>query len=553
MLLLFGLCFVQFAATHAHGFLSFDDPDYVTQNPMVLDGLSGSSVRWAFTQTHSSNWHPLTWLSHMLDVQLFGLQAGKHHLVSAAWHSLNAALCLAFLVRMNARLGPSLLAAGLFALHPQRAESVAWISERKDLLAGSFFFLTLLAHLAYVARPSSLRRWSVALAFSLGLLCKPSVIMLPLLLIWIDRVGGLSQARRPAAELGLWFQLREKAPLLVLALASALVTLLVQGESGAVSQEAALGALARVSNALSSTGAYLLSAVWPLELSYFYPHPALSQPDWSPWNAQAGLSMLALGALGLWAWRIRRQRPAALLGLGWFLIVLLPMTGLVQVGEQARADRYTYLSSLGLYMGLALGLDWRFLGSKLRWILGTLVLLLCSLLGRQELMHWKDSLTLYTRGYEVTERNYVAALAIANLRNNAGDLREAADWYELVLATRPEHVQALYSYGLLEQKRGRVLAAESLYRRALAAAPDHTPSRLNLAALLAAGGRLHAAIEDFGVVVRQEPKGSPPRRLAAENLSAMGREFQTQLQSNPKDPELEALLQAVQAALYPGG
>jgi tetratricopeptide (TPR) repeat protein len=479
----------SYAEVGGFAFVRYDDPDYVLENPAVRGGLSWDNVRWAFTETHASNWHPLTWLAHMLDVELFGLGPAAHHWASVATHALATVLCFLALRALTARPWPSAFVAALFALHPLRVESVAWVSERKDVLAGVLFFATLLAYALYARAPSVARGLVVTGAFALGLLAKPMLVTLPFLLLLIDAWplgrfepgGGWSSARR---------LLLEKLPLFVLAGLSAAVTLHAQRAGGALRTLEALPLEARLLNAPLALMGYLARFAWPTELAYFYPHPHLAG-EASPWGRSIG----ALGALllaSLLALRVRRRAPALALGWCWFLGLLVPVLGIVQVGEQALADRYSYLPSVGLALALAFPLaDAAARFRRLRLpiaVAATLVLGACALASRRQARTWRDSETLHRHALLVTARNYAAWTGLGNELATRRDLAGARTAYGEALALRPDYAPALYGLGLLEQEHGDPERALELYRAALANLPGLAAAALNLGALLAQRG-----------------------------------------------------------------
>ncbi len=496
-------------------FLTYDDPDYVTRNPWVLQGPSWAGLRWAFLNDgHASNWHPLTWLSHMLDVRWFGLEAGRHHLVNAALHALDAALLFVALRALTRALWSSALVAALFALHPLRVESVAWISERKDLLAGLFFCLLLLAYSRHARRPDLASDALLLALLALGLMAKPMLVSVPFVLLLLDWWplgrfrGGTAEAPlvgsidRGRSGRGL---LLEKLPLLLLAALSSAVTLWSQERGGSLHSLETIPLSARLANAPLACVGYLSRSFWPAGLAYFYPHASLVAPERPSWDLRAFAALALLLGVSVLAWRLRRSRPWLLVGWLWFLGMLAPVIGLVQVGEQSRADRYAYLPLVGLQ--LALVWSARELVARvprLRLAAGlaaVAVLLACALATRAQLRHWKDSEALYTRAIEVTEENYAARVGLANVFAERGELDRARRWNEEALAIHPDYVPALYDLALLEQHAGQAERAIELYRRALERLPDFSAARLNLGSLLAERGEdVDAALEFEGVL-----------------------------------------------------
>ncbi len=476
-----------YAPVGQHEFVSFDDPDYITSNPHVRRGLSGDGLAWAFRFTlHANNWHPLTWLSHMLDCELFGLDAGRHHLVSVFLHALNAVLLLVALNFMTRAPWPSAFVAALFALHPLRVESVAWVAERKDVLAGMFWMLTLLAYARYVRGPSWQRYVALALTVLAGLLAKPMLVSLPFVLLLLD-LWPLRRAERFGRLVA------EKIPLVVLAAASSAVTLYVQTASGAVRSDEALPAASRAVNALAAYLTYLWKTVWPSELAFFYPHPALLAGGSSQLPAALGAGLF-LAAATVLAVRRLRERPYVLVGWAWFLGTLLPVIGLVQVGEQAWADRYAYLPLVGIYVVVAWGVhealaSWPAGRTAVGAAAGALLLAFAAATWVQ-VGYWKNSRALYERALAVDAHNYLAHNNLGNLYYKDGNLEAAKRHYEAAVRVRPTYADANYNLGNVVLRQGDPLTARALFERALASQPDHAMANLNI-------GVIHAGSRDY--------------------------------------------------------
>jgi len=537
--ILLALCVLAvFRPALDNGFVSFDDGDYVADNAQVERGLSWEGVRWSFTATHSNNWHPLTWLSHMLDGELFGLDPRGHHAVSVLIHTLNALLLFAFLRLATTSFWAPALTAALFALHPLRVESVAWISERKDLLAGLFFMLGLLAHLRYARSGSRASRVGVTLSMTLGLLAKPMLVTLPLVLLLLDywplgRWRPAGEAPEPAtlpprtahsAPVPSSQLVLEKLPLFALALASAVVTLAVQSTTGATQSLEAISFPARLANALVSYVAYLGMSTWPTGLAFFYPHASLVSPD-----AGLRLAIAGAGAAGVLAiisfatWRRRRSAPHLLVGWLWYLVTLLPVIGLVQVGTQARADRYTYLTTIGVAIALAWTLQrWASAPdtqagdsaassaavSPRAWIASfTCLAALAALAVATSLQTrvWKDSFTLYEHALRVSRDNYLAANNLGAAHARAGRFGLAAEHYRHALRIRPEHAEAHNNLGIALERLGDAEAARRHYEQALALLPDFAQTHVNLGGLDASQGRYPAALEHYAAALRERP------------------------------------------------
>jgi len=520
--------FAAYGAVRGHGPVDLDDPSYVFANPHVRGGLTLDGLRWALGATRAANWHPLTWASHMADVSLWGLDPGGHHLTSLILHAGNAVLLLWLLVRWTGSTWAAALAAALFALHPLHVESVAWIAERKDVLSLCLALLTLIAYTRHVARPSPGSYALTTLLFAAGLAAKPMLVTLPLLMLLLD-LWPLARLRldRPGSCRG---PVREKLPWLVLAALSAAVTFVVQRGGGAVHTLAELPLPARLANAPVAAAAYLGQVLWPVDLAVFYPHPHLA--GGLPAGRVAGAAAL-LVALSAAAWALRRW-GYPLVGWLWFVGALVPVIGLVQVGEQARADRYTYLPAIGLYVVAAFGLrDLAAARPRLRPALATAALAALAALGattHAQVAHWRDSVALFSHAAAVTSGNFLAQLnlggallqrgdragalaayhravelrpdyaharaSLGALLLESGDQDGARTQLELALAAQPDHPVALFNLGWLAERTDPAGAA-ARYEAALRADPDHVGARLNLGVLLARRGDLDAAGRHF--------------------------------------------------------
>ena len=409
---LFAVCFLLYTRALSNGFVDYDDEVYVTQNAQLKAGLTGATVRWAFTTYVGGNWHPLTWISHALDVSIFGLSAGGHHFMSILLHTLNAVLLFLLLYKATEALERSLAVALLFAFHPLNVECVAWAAERKSLLSTFFFFLALAAYGWYARRPSIQRYGLVALSFALGLMAKPMVITLPCVLWLVDfwplrRVNGQADHASQGAisQRSFSFLLVEKAPLFAFVVASAVMTLIAQGESHAIMPLGAVPLSWRLANSVLAYSLYLIKAIWPVRLAAFYPIAPLQF-----WHILA--SFLFLAGVTFWAWRERKRHTYLLVGWLWYLGTMVPVIGLVQVGSQAMADRYAYIPLIGIFImvvwGLADALDalscplqWRAVGS-------CAILLVLAALTTRQLGYWQNELQLWRHTAEVTTSNLVA-------------------------------------------------------------------------------------------------------------------------------------------------
>jgi len=500
---LFLLALALYARTAAFPFVEYDDPGYVRDNPHLAHGLTAEAIGWAFTSTaYQYNWHPLTWLAHGLDVQLFALEAGRHHLVNALLHALNALLCFAALRALTRRPWPAAAVALLFAVHPLRVESVAWIAQRKDLLAGTCFFWALLEYARWVRAPARAGYARVLLAHAAGLMCKPTLVTLPFLLLVLDAW--------PLARAGAWrARVLEKLPLLALSAGAILLTWTAQRAGGAMDAPIALGA--RLVHAPIAYATYLGQHLWPVSLSVFYPHPALLAPG-APGAEGIGhgaLATLLLFLLAGAAWSLRRPVPALAVGLAWFLGTLVPMIGLVQVGEQGHADRYAYLATIGLDLAAVFGVAElvRARPSLRPAATGALALVALAWTGLawRQVGTWSSSEALFRHALAVTEANYVA-------RNNLGlclaqedDLDGALAEFEAARALRPGFFHAELNVGKARYRRGEMEAARAAFERAVAARPDSAEAHLYYGITLAAGADFARADAELASALALDP------------------------------------------------
>ena len=596
-----------------HKFINYDDQDYLTNNPEVQAGLTSKGVVWAFTTDYAGNWHPLTWLSHMLDCQLYGMNAGGHHITNLVLHIANTLLLFLVLQRMTGAIGRSGVVAALFALHPIHVESVAWASERKDVLSAFFFMLTLWAYCRYAASqrsqvggqnsefriqkpegvenqtpssvphlPSSLWYCLSLLLFACGLMSKPMLVTLPFLLLLLDywplqrwrfpirQPGSASDSVSTALRLIL-----EKAPFLALAVISCVVTFIVQRKTGTVSSTEILPLDTRMENALAAYLLYIGKMLWPVHLAPFYPYV----PE-RPF-ALVGLATAVL--LGITAGTLTFAKRVPYLAVGWFwyLGMLVPVIGLVQVGIQSMADRYSYLPSLGLFIAAVWGISdlaSRWSDSRVLLRASTAVILaICLVLTLRQVARWENSETLFRHTLEVTTDNPVAHHCLGcvlveqgkieeaeghfaetvrlrpshyEARNNLGlalvikgNIDEAIAQYEEVLKAHPNLEKSHYNLGRALELQGRRDAAIAHYRRALELNPDFAEARADLAGALSEQGQADEAINHLIQLVRLKPGDAGIRFKLAGLLSNRGNvaeaisNYVTGLQLNPADPD----------------
>jgi Tfp pilus assembly protein PilF len=484
-----------------NGFVNYDDPDYVTSNFHVQQGLTSRSVKWAFTSTAEANWHPLTWISHMLDVQLFGLKPAGHHAQSVLWHAVNVVLLFLLLARATGFVGRSALVASLFAVHPLNVESVAWVAERKSVLCTFFLLLALGAYGWYVKKPRAARYLLVALLFTLGLMAKPMVITLPFLLLLLDfwplqRFPGTSLTKL----------VLEKIPLLTLSAASAAITLYAQRAGGAVGSTHLLPLAMRVKNAIYSYLTYVEKTVWPSHLAVFYPHPENSLALWRVLSA--AVILITITAV-FWHFRERRY---LLVGWFWFLGTLGPVIGIVQVGRQAWADRYAYLPLWGLFVIgvwlLSEAATRISLSRTAQVAIASAVLLGYGVAAHIQIGYWRDSYTLFTHALQVTDANPIAEgnLGSALLEMQRPDL--AALHLNRAIQLMPTLGTAHYNLGTLLHRENQFDRALQEYQLALKYASDDRETgqtHNNLGVLLNQLGRRDDALAEFNHAIALNP------------------------------------------------
>jgi protein O-mannosyl-transferase len=512
------LTIVLYWPATSHDFVSYDDRSYVTANPHVQRGLSWAALKWACVSSVSCNWHPVTVLSHMLDCQLFGLKPWGHHLINVLLHALNAGLVFALLRQMTGATWRSLLVAALFAVHPLHVESVAWVAERKDLLSGLFGLLTLICYTCYARKRLAVERggtqaletpgavsrrpilyYALALfCFALGLMSKPMLVTWPFVLLLLDYWPLERFSRRSG-----WRLLTEKIPFFILAAAVSIVTLVMQKQGGAVRaiQDFPLGV--RCGNALNSYCGYIGKLLWPTGLAVYYPHPG----HWP-----LGRLLLAGGFILAISARLfvrRRRSPFLLMGWLWYCGTLVPVIGLVQVGGQAMADRYTYLPSLGLLILAVWGAyeltrHWRHQAAALS-VAAAATIVLCLAVTRLQLSYWRDSETLFRHALKVTENNCLAHNSLGTILNAKGQVDEAISEHREALRLKPDYALAHLNLGAALAKKGQADAAISEFQEALRLKPDSAEAHFNLGLILAQRGQTDEAISQFQEAVRLNP------------------------------------------------
>ena len=536
LLLLLGTLAVYLPATH-HGFTLYDDSDYITNNPIVENGLSWAGVKWAFTTWHASNWHPLTWLSHMLDCQFFGLNAGAHHTVNVLIHTANTILLFALLLRWIGAVWPGAFVAALFAWHPMHVESVAWIAERKDVLSTFFALLTLLAYTRYAkpvvgskwptirmettsvasspsqaAKHRSLFLWLAVVCFAFSLMSKPMMVTLPFVMLLLDywplrrvesfklNVAGSNTTRPATFNLQL---LIEKIPFFALTAASCIITFLAQHRGGAVVSLNLVPLDYRLCNVPLAYADYLLKLFWPAHLAVFYP-----LPEKVSYVAVAG-AVAALILISAAVWFGRKHSPYWLVGWLWFLGTLVPVIGLVQVGGAAMADRYTYFPSIGIFLAVTLGIrDWveQFrIPKAIVAAPAVLVLAACLFLTHRQLGYWRNDVALFSHAIAVTKDNDTAHLNLGFALQKIGQDEQALAQYRIAVKLDPYRVEARNDLANLLDDAGHTDEALAQYRAALRLNPKYVPVLNNLGSMLMEHGQFDEAMKLYTESARQAP------------------------------------------------
>ncbi len=513
-LLLFLVTLAVYWQTGNHDFINYDDNLYVTDNPRVKSGLTWAGARWAFTATHAANWHPLTWLSHMADMQLYGMSAAGHHLTNAQLHAANGVLLFLLFHRMTGAIWRSALVAALFALHPLRVESVAWVAERKDVLSIFFALLTLLAYARHARRPSTKWYLLTLACFALGLMAKPMLVTLPCVMLLLDywplsRVQSgvacgnddLTEGTPPLPIPGKRLLL-EKLPFALLAGASCIITYYAQQSGQAVAAMELYPLLSRLGNALVAYVRYLGKMFWPVDLAVFYPLSE-SVPWWYP-----GAAALLIAITSCIIWQARRH-PYLVTGWFWFMVTLVPVIGLVQVGMQAMADRYTYFPMIGIAIMLVwggTGLAQRFAWRR-SWCLAatTVVLTVITTMTWRQLHHWRSSYTLFNHAIAVTDNNFIAQTYLGAYHHSQKRYREAVQYYILSLTVKSGQADTHHNLGLALSNLGEYEEAVRHFQDALLILPTLVDTRYQLALAYGAQGKITDAVRQLELVILADP------------------------------------------------
>ncbi|MCK4790847.1 MAG: tetratricopeptide repeat protein [Desulfobacteraceae bacterium] len=510
-------------------FVYIDDGLYVTNNTRVQGGLSLENIIWAFTTGHACFWHPLTWLSHMMDCQFFGMSPGWHHVTNLLLHIANILLLFLVFRKMTGALWRSAFVAALFALHPFHVESVAWVSERKDLLSTFFWFLTMWSYIRYVERPGIKTYLPVLLFFTLGLMAKPMLVTLPFVLLLLDywplgrfqfgEYGGLFSGSQ---ERWLTFRLIwEKIPLFIVAAGASIAAYVAQQTCGSIGSLGQYPLFLRIANALVSYGTYIVKMIWPHDLSVFYPYLGKI----STWQAVgAGLFLICASIMVV---RMVRRHPYLTVGWLWYLGTLVPVSGLIQVGSHSMADRYTYVPLIGLFILISWGVP----ELAARWRRGRIVL--CALAGVflsvfmsitwVQVGYWTNSIALFEHAIDVTPYNSLAHYNLGNLLARGGKFDEAIRHYHEALGIRPDHAKAHNNLGLVLAKQGKITQASKHYFKALRIDPSFASPHFNLGNLSAAQGKFDEAIAHYFEALRLRPDSAEVHNSLAAILYRRGR------------------------------
>jgi tetratricopeptide (TPR) repeat protein len=504
--------FYIFFQLRSHQYVGYDDPIYVSENAHVKAGLTLDGLRWAMTATDGGNWHPLTWLTYMLDVQLFGTQPGVQLLGNALLHYLNSLLVFGFLFIATRRVWSSGFVAGLFAVHPLHVESVAWAAERKDVLCSFFFLLAILLHCLYAKTRSRLLYVSVIVAFIFGLMSKGMIITLPFVLLVVDFWPLQRWSQKDFQRL--WPLVVEKIPLFLFIIPAAVITLKAQQHAGSVASGIPL--LPRCANAVIAYVAYLGQTFWPTDLAVFYPYRVVIAPSLA---IMAVLFLLAVTALVL---RQAVVKPYLAAGWFWYLGILVPVIGIVQIGIQSMADRYTYLSLIGIFVALTwLAVD--MIHSRI--LLGSaaaVIITILAILANHQVGYWQDSVTLFTHAVAVTPSNPTAKGNLGAALNALGDAEGAAQLWRESIAENPDRPDVYRNLGWYELTNGRKKEAADLFRKSISLKPD---SR-TYAELASAEGNLDEAIRRYQQAVAETPDSAELRNDFAATLALAGRDQQ---------------------------
>ena len=567
------------------GFVNFDDDLYVTDNLHVKTGISLPNIKWAFVTSHSFNWHPVTWLSHMIDVDLYGMDAGRHHMTNLLFHIINSFLLLFWFSKHTRKFWSSCFVASLFLLHPLHVESVAWISERKDVLSTFFWLLTMWCYTGYLSSPGKIRYAVMLLFFILGLMSKPMLVTLPFFLLLLDYwplgrikygevINNLPVNGKNRVFLAL---ILEKIPLFILSLIACLVTFKIQKITGAVANLSDFSMDLRFANAIIAYCQYIIKTLWPFHLSVFYPYPTEYE------GGTVFVAALFLFSVTLMAIVYARRIPWLFVGWFWYLGTLIPVIGLIQVGNQSMADRYTYMPIIGLFIILAWGCagfsSIRAFFQKFFILIGCGFIVFCLVRTNKQVTYWKDSISLFNHAIYVTSGNALAynnlgmALAeegkpeeaILNFRNaiqidhkyalaysnlgvaltGQGHLKEARKYLKTALILNPEYADAENNLGIVLKKSDEIFEAIKHFKNALVFDPSHAHAHFNLGTLLLRQNKINEALEHFSKSLQYDPQNADVHNYFGTVLAHYGKtnqavkHFRAAVRLNPENIKMK--------------
>lgn len=487
------LTLVVYWQVQNHEFILWDDQIFITENSHITTGLTQENIRWAFTTTYPDYWHPLPWLSHMLDYEIYGQNPKGHHFNNLLFHIANTLLLFFVFKRMTGRLWESAFIAALFGIHPIQVEPVAWVTERKDVLSGLFWMLTLGAYSLYAERAGIRRYLAFLLCFILGLMAKPMLVTIPFVLVLLDYWPLGRFVRRPSrGKSVVLFLILEKIPLFLLAVSSGAATYMGAESAGAVLTSNTLPIDFRIGNAVLSYVSYIGKMIWPSRLAYFYPLPVDGLSLW-----QVTISLLLLISITILSLLAARRLPFLIVGWLWYLGTLLPVVGFIQVGLQSMADRFAYLPLTGLYIMVAWGFPlilpkWRNRKAVLS-LISCIVLSALSICTWFQLRHWKNSITLFEHALKVTPYNYVAHFHMANALVRQGSAKEAIFHYGEAITIKPDYVEVYHNLGALLAQQGEIDEAVKQFHTALRFNPNDAHAYYNLGNIFASRGELEKA------------------------------------------------------------
>lgn len=504
---------VAFGRIAFNDFINFDDDYYITENIQIKSGINTGSIKWAFTSLAVSNWHPLTWISHMMDWSLFGPNTSGHHLVSLLLHIGAVIFLFLFLNKTTNNIWPAAFAAAFFALHPLRVESVAWVSERKDVLSMFFGMVSLYSYAFYTESPKPSKYLFCLILFALALMSKPMLASLPFFLMLLDywplgrwqKVYSAPPAIRNQLAGKLFL---EKGPFIVLTIVSSMITFWAQHKGNSIIPIERLNFSERLGNAIVSYVNYLGKIFWPADLAIFYPY-AISLTTWEIFISAIILIVITIVSL----YHIKKL-PFLFVGWFWYLGTLVPVIGLVQVGKQAMADRYTYLPSIGIAMILAWLIPFLFqrtgLRKKLLFSIAMAILCMLSFLTWMQCGYWKDSVTLFNHALRVTRNNYLAYNNLGVALSEEGIIKEAIDYYNEAIRIKPDYVEAYYNRGTSYNKLGEYQRSIEDFNISIHIKPDYTEAYYNRGIAYASLGNSQRAIQDYDKAIRIKPDYAEP-------------------------------------------